>query len=139
MTVSGCARPKYVTVEETAGPRPQEQADCSVRFRESGLCLSWVWEKKPTSKTTGSLVFKIYRANRWDGSPVMIDPGAAPALRLWMPGMGHGSSPTTVESVDLGTYRAKDVFFVMPGEWDLHFELKEDGAVRDEAVVHVSL
>ena len=58
---------------------------------------------------------------------------------LWMPSMGHGSTPTVVQRLDVGTYRASEVFFIMPGEWDLKFQLKTGSEVTDEALVQIVL
>lgn len=134
----GCAEPKYETVQQTpAGNTSQSQkvTDCEVRFQNSGYCLLWQWEKMPTSTQVGSVIFKVVRANTLDDSPMPVDLNSAPSLLLWMPSMGHGSSPSTVEQVDTGSYRAKNVFFIMPGEWELKFQVKEGSTVQDEAVV----
>ena len=87
----------------------------------------------------GSLVFRTYRANNYDRSPVMTDPALAPAVVLWMPEMGHGSSPTSISHLDTGTYRASDVFFVMPGHWQIKFQLKNGNTVEDELVVSITI
>ncbi|MBS1960365.1 MAG: hypothetical protein JST80_12885 [Bdellovibrionales bacterium] len=113
--------------------------DCSIRFKKSGLCLSWGWESQPTSTAMGSLVFKTYRANLLDQSPVQVDLESTPQVILWMPEMGHGSRPTTVNPIDVGTYRASDVFFVMPGKWEILFQIKSGESVLDEAVVNVTI
>jgi hypothetical protein len=105
--------------------------------------VAWFWEKKPTSSVPGTLIFKVYRGNRLDDSPVLVEPEAGRLVRvglvLWMPSMGHGSSPTRVDRVDVGTYRASDVFFIMPGEWDLRFQFSEDNQVIDEAVAQIRI
>lgn len=95
----------------------------------------WQWELMPTSTQVGSIIFKVVRANALDDSPMPVDLNSTPALVLWMPSMGHGSSPTTVEQVDTGSFRAKNVFFIMPGEWEIKFQIKEGNTVQDEAVV----
>ena len=51
--------------------------------------------------------------------------------------MGHGSSPVTMERVDVGRYRAKDVFFIMTGEWDVHYQLKSGSHVVEEKIQKV--
>lgn len=137
--LAACARPKYVEAAASGpvGAGEQTAADCPARFQNSQNCLSWVWETKPTSRTSGRLVFKIYRLNLFDRSAVPVDPILPPSLLLWMPGMGHGSSPTQVTRLDVGTYRADQVFFVMPGEWELRFQLKDGATIQDEAVVNL--
>lgn len=139
--LSGCARPNYEMTKESdqkggvgQGSPLQRASDCSLRFKTSRYCLSWAWEDKPTGVKAGSLVFKVYRGNVYDDSPVETDFASRPTVVLWMPSMGHGSSPTEVHRLDVGTYRATNVFFIMPGEWEIRFRAKDGGGVDDEAV-----
>lgn len=136
-----CAKEKLPpTSQDPVRPALSERTtDCSVRFKKSGVCLSWNWEQQPTSTASGSLVFKTYRANLLDQTPVQVDLESAPQVTLWMPSMGHGSRPTTVNPIDIGTYRASDVFFVMPGKWEILFQIKSGETVLDEAVVSVTI
>jgi hypothetical protein len=133
--VVGCAEPKYVKDSNTNndGTNAQEsKADCQVSFINSGLCLAWFWEKKPTSTEMGSLIFKTYRLNSVDQTPIEVDLTSIPQVVLWMPSMGHGSTPTQTARVDEGTYRATNVFFIMPGDWEIRFLLKNGTEVIDE-------
>ncbi|MBI2394880.1 MAG: FixH family protein [Deltaproteobacteria bacterium] len=46
---------------------------------------------------------------------------------VWMPSMGHGApnDPTLVEKGD-GNYRVEDVYFSMPGTWELTVNVTSD-------------
>lgn len=140
LTIS-CAQPKYV--EE---PKPLDQRDsyekpgtCSIAFKSSGICLSYVWESQPNTSDYSQLVFKIFRLSQYDSTPIEIDSPSIPQVVLWMPSMGHGSTPTEVERLDVGTYRAKNIFFIMPGEWDIHFRFTNDVGTQDEATINLTL
>lgn len=142
--LQACAQPRYENViqnpNEGMGSGPQEKASaCQLKFNNSGYCISWSWEKTPTESDKGSLIFKIYRGNLYDDTLVMIDPVSTPKVILWMPSMGHGSSPTKVERLDVGTFRANEVFFVMPGDWEIRFQIKEGANITDEAIVSLSI
>ncbi len=144
--VVGCAQPKYESAKEGAqngnmgqGSQGESAATCSVRFKTAGYCLSWKWEEIPTDSKVGTLVFKVYRANLYDNTPVEVDFAIQPTVLLWMPAMGHGSSPTSVSRLDVGTYRASNVFFIMPGEWEIKFQVKDGSSVQDEAVVSLTI
>lgn len=144
--VTACAQPKYETTGKTnpsgtddPSNRDQKVSDCEIKFRSSHYCLSWKWEKVPTSKDFGSLVFKVYRGNIYDDTPVLADLPSQPSVMLWMQSMGHGSSPTNVSRLDIGTYRAANVFFIMPGDWEFHFQVKDGANVLDEAVVNITI
>ncbi len=145
LLIQACAQPKYETVVKSpdgeSGPdSTQEKASsCSLKLSSSGYCLTWQWETMPTSTALGSIVFKVFRGNLYDDSLVPVDFEIQPVVVLWMPSMGHGSSPTVVHPLDLGTYRASNVFFVMPGDWEIRFQMKEGATVRDEAVVSLSI
>lgn len=147
----GCTQPKYVqetaTTEEktpqenkTEVKAPQEnRTDCSIKWPSSGHCLSWYWQEPPVGKKLGVLIFKIYRLNKVDQTPVEIDGNGVPEVVLWMPSMGHGSTPTYTEWVDVGTYRTSRVFFVMPGRWEIRFQLREGDKIAEEVKIEVSI
>lgn len=138
----GCAQPKYISESDSsaAGQQTAEsKVNCDIQFSNSKYCLSWFWENKPTSTNQGSLIFKIYRLNAFDQTAIQLDSAELPQLILWMPSMGHGSTPTVIQRLDVGTYRASDVFFIMPGEWDLKFQIKTGTEVTDEAQVQIVL
>lgn len=132
-----CAKPRWAPNESAAPEDAQKPEDanqitaCPLKF-SSGLCLEWDWEKEPAESEFGSLIFKTYKLE--NSQVVPQDLSGTAALVLWMPSMGHGSSPTTVTRIEAGTYRASRVYFVMPGAWDLHFQNKDGAKVIDEAV-----
>lgn len=57
---------------------------------------------------------------------------------LWMPSMGHGSAPTQVErAVDAnggtlaGAYKVRNVFFIMPGDWEIRVSLTDSLGLKE--------
>lgn len=142
---ASCAKAKY------AEPAPEQSASqshektntvvvtCPNVFESSQFCLDWYWENKPTSKSQGSIIFKTYRLNSFDQSMVPVELSTIPELILWMPGMGHGSTPTQVNRLDMGTYRAENIFFVMPGAWELRFQIKSEKKIVDKVYVAISI
>lgn len=139
--IFSCAQPKYVEDTNLIGLRDtnEKPGTCNYTFKSSGLCLSYVWESQPNTSEYSQLVFKIYRLSNFDATPIEIDPANLPKVVLWMPSMGHGSTPTEVERLDVGAYRAKNVFFIMPGEWDIHFRFTNDVGTQDEATISLTL
>lgn len=137
--LAGCADPKYAPAPAArSGGEQQKVLTCEAKFAD-GHCVSIQWETFPTEEDYGSFLLKVFRPNRADGSAVLESPGVVPAVVLWMPSMGHGSSPVTVEQLDTGTYRASDVFFSMKGDWDIRIQLKQGDDVRDQALVQITL
>lgn len=85
----------------------------------------------------GNLIFKTYRLNLLDQTPIEVDLFATPQVVLWMPSMGHGSTPTQTAWADQGTYRTTNVFFTMPGDWEIRFQVKNGSEVVDETRVRL--
>lgn len=140
IAIIGCAQPKYISeaeVKDTNQQATESKASCEIKFTQSGHCLSWFWENKPSKNNEGSLIFKVYRLNVFDQTAIPMDAQQIPELVLWMPSMGHGSMPSVTTRLDVGTYRASKVFFIMPGEWDLKFQIKNGLDVVDEAQVQI--
>jgi hypothetical protein len=48
---------------------------------------------------------------------------------LWMPEMGHGSSPIEIKQLSNTDYIFSELAFIMPGLWDLHIEILENNQV----------
>lgn len=138
--ITACARPNY---EQKNAPNEAQTLqsnallDCSIQFNTSGNCLWWSWKTYPTETESGVLIFKIYQLKDFPSFPTEVDAPSVPEFVPWMTSMSHGSTPTTVSRIDIGTYEVKDVFFIMPGEWDLKFQIKQGDIVQDEAIVSI--
>lgn len=137
--VVGCAKPTYVSTHDNGTLGEQNiSTDCGLEFKNSKLCLTWKWETKPTATTAGSFWFRIYKLDEKDGFPILITPENTPFVQLWMPSMGHGSAPVTIRELSAGTYQAQNVFFIMAGEWEIHFQLKNGPDILDESIVSLT-
>jgi hypothetical protein len=133
----GCADPKYLE-EKSGTPRSVEKAagmDCSLQFSNLDLCLSFQWIETPTLDRPGRLQARIFRADPADAFPLLVQPEAALKVSLWMDSMGHGSAPVQVENTGIGTYLVSDMYFIMPGDWKIRFELMQGERPIDEIVV----
>jgi hypothetical protein len=116
LALASCANPKYAP-EPEAHPVGQPLSQCQARFA-SGECVAIEWETLPTEEDFGSFRFRVFPEI---SVPVKVV--------LWMPSMGHGSSPVTVEKNEDGTYRASKVFFIMRGNWEIRFQEEGDEAI----------
>ena len=67
-----------------------------------------------------------------DFEGVPVSPELELKVMLWMPDMGHGSFPVDVVEIDEGVFEAKEIFFTMPGYWDIHFQLTQREEVLEE-------
>jgi hypothetical protein len=134
--VSSCSNPRYVTGPATLErDSTDKSSECPYRF-SGGECLTLNWVTEPTEKTFGEFVFKVFRANLYDGSAVLLPTTAR--VVLWMPSMSHGSSPVKTDTLDVGTFRATRVFFTMRGEWEIRIQIMNGDQVLSEAIVPVT-
>lgn len=129
-----CAEPKYINSDSKLDGNQNQKSStaCNLRFQNADLCLSWTWETYPTETKAGAFIFRTFKLNSLDQFPVLTDALQTPQVLLWMPSMGHGSTPVTVSRLETGTYRASQVFFIMAGEWEIKFQLKDSDTVLDE-------
>ncbi len=135
---SSCARPHFAAKKNNNDDtKKREKLSCDARFR-SGECLGLSWLTQPTESEAGSFVFKTFRQSLDQTALVTmaVVPTSPITVRLFMPSMGHGSSPVAVTPTAPGDYRATNVYFSMHGEWQIIFELKKNGQVIDAAILN---
>jgi hypothetical protein len=57
----------------------------------------------------------------------------APTMKLhaylWMPDMGHGSSPIEIKQLNATDFVISELAFIMPGLWVLHLEISENNRI----------
>lgn len=115
---SACANPKRIEVV----PKVQSQGNaCPYTLSELKLCATILWESAPSTKTSSSLFLSFQKMDT-DYAP-LAEITDTLKVYLWMPDMGHGSSPTTIEKVAPGLYRISRLEFIMAGAWELRVEL----------------
>lgn len=136
--LAACAEPKYSVPTEAPAPG-QKTAALRATWPQSQKQIWLEWETKPGNEEFGSFLLKIGRANLADQSALPEDIDGEVAVVLWMPSMGHGSSPVTVTKADVGTYRASRVFFSMPGDWEIRVQHISNGAVVEQTVFALRL
>lgn len=132
---TSCIQQKYAPREEV---NPSVEIKSCPNKLNSGKCVSLDWEVLPTEEGFGQFLIKIWRPNLADETEVLEEIKEDVTLFLWMPSMNHGSSPVTVKKIDVGTYRVNDVFFTMPGDWDIHVQLKVNNEIKDQTVIPFS-
>ena len=139
---AACARPRYLTQTPfgIGTTKATQIFRCDAHFINQIYCIDLTWEQIPTESQPGSFIVKLVRPNLADQTslPVSLDSDQQLSVELWMPSMGHGSSPVTVTSIDTGTYRVSDVFFIMRGLWEIHIDILSQGKKLDSGHVNVS-
>lgn len=104
------------------------QGATDIVFSKAPVRARATWIKGPVLSPQESMLRLEWLSNV-DGSPVEA-PGLFKVI-LWMPDMGHGSSPTQLlREMDsqnrplMGVYRVINMFFVMSGVWEIRVQLK---------------
>lgn len=134
--LGACAKPRYA--DSPTGDRPTPAAapnggECSLKLKTAGTCLRLAWVRRATSEAPGELLLTaIAPAPGADGIPVTRRIDGEVRVSLWMPSMNHGSTPITVEPVADGVYRVRDVYFIMPGDWEIRVQVWNGSHLIDE-------
>lgn len=106
--------------------------ECHIRTSNPKICLQVEWIQTPQVNTDSPFRFRLTTQDHVSVQPQGVD------VDLWMPDMGHGSAPVIVESTDRG-YLVKDVFFIMPGLWQVRFRITSDSGETLEAALEITL
>ena len=61
-----------------------------------------------------------------------LKPGQSITAYIWMPEMGHGSSPIEIKILASTEIQFTELAFIMPGFWVLHLEIIENNKVIDQ-------
>ncbi len=120
--------------ERYSADSPSSSEDCPLDFDSEGLCGELAWISPPTDQVGGVLSLKFWSQAEGSRSGPYIAPRGQVSVFLWMPEHGHGSSPVQVTG-DGGEYEVSEVYFIMPGNWDIHVQIKSGGSVLDESTL----
>jgi hypothetical protein len=124
------------------GISDSEEAPCPLRFERVGYCGTMEWVRTPGEEEPGVFLIRLSRPENGVFVPADAPSGLKVMVKLWMPDMGHGSSPVKVVrpvgvngNPVVGAYRAEDVHFVMPGAWEIRLMFKDsNGSIVDQAI-----
>ncbi|MBS1970544.1 MAG: FixH family protein [Bdellovibrionales bacterium] len=128
--LASCAKPNYEDPQRN--PAVEENGTCRAYLAQSNVCIDLIWDKKPSKEAKGSFYLEFY--NPADRSQ-FIDLQNDLEVVLWMPSMGHGSAPVKVEKTNPGQYLVSDVYFVMPGDWEIQIKLKNGATVLEQTAL----
>ena len=90
-------------------------AACPLAFPKAGLCASAQWVQGPSANVENQMLVQFYDAK----TLAPKDPTGAVTVVLFMPDMGHGSSPTSLKHNAEGIFEVRKMFFIMEGQWEV--------------------
>ena len=127
LLATACARPDYITQEEWLRENtPPASGSCTLTFPQTQLCVKAEWLTGPNSSEANVLVITL------DGDSSVYDDMSA---LLWMPSMGHGSAPVQITRLSATQFKISNVYFIMPGDWEVRLTLKRSGQTVDQAAL----
>lgn len=95
----------------------------SEQFTKEQLGFSINWSVAPGLDELSSFDLKLERALKINQTLNVY---------IWMPEMGHGSSPVVMNQLNSTDYNFSELAFIMPGLWVLHIEILENNQVVDQ-------
>ncbi|WP_413574795.1 FixH family protein [Bdellovibrio sp. HCB290] len=139
LLLTACAQPDYIDPKAINSVQTDPSQDqCPLALPQSGLCAEVQWNIGPQSPAESEFTLKFWKNTDSKNGPY-VDPLSSLNVILWMPSMGHGSSPVTIEKIEPGVYRVRRVFFIMPGDWEIRISLKDGATSVDQATVSLLL
>ncbi len=136
--LTACARPDYIN--PVSKKSAQGQTDkCALKLANSQLCSSIQWTSGPQTPAESEFILKFWNETSASENGPYVDPSSTLSVILWMPSMGHGSSPVKIDKIETGVYRVHRVFFIMPGDWEVRVFLKNGPTIVDQATESLQL
>lgn len=126
--LTACARPNYVSKEDQKKNNVAVPEACAQSFSNTSLCAKITWSQEPTSSQAGEFILSL------EGDTTIFD---ELITILWMPSMGHGSAPVKIKRLNSQEFLIYNVYFIMPGDWEIRMSLKKDGVVLGQ--LHIPL
>jgi hypothetical protein len=116
-----------------------EQVAESFKFSKTKFSFTLDWITGPI-KGESKFILKSWHEDLGSLSGPYQDLPNDLHIYLWMPDMGHGSSPVKIKKLGTGEYEVNSIYFIMGGKWEIYFQLlKNKVDVLDEVVLPISL
>lgn len=130
-----CAKPNYTDDNSTVIQR-DVLTGCEFIFSTEELCMKFEWIKQPSESEFGEMkvLFTEIKDDR-----IRVSPKNNFHFFLWMPSMGHGSSPVQVNEISPGEFVISKIFFIMLGPWQMHFQLKDQNEIIEEIIKDITI
>ncbi len=106
-------------------------------FKEVSLTAKMVWEKGPGVSPAES----VLQLEFMNSELMPFELENLPQVSIWMPDMGHGSGPTSVQrvldengNIRVGVYKIRNIYFIMSGFWELRVAVQSQSGTSKVVV-----
>lgn len=119
-------------IAASAGAQSSDGRVAFLKYQEGHLKAQLTWVS-PAPVTGPESKLQVQWLNENDEA-VEIDGDFK--VQLFMPAMGHGSSPTKIAKLSsVGLYLVNKIYFTMPGDWEVRLTLRlKDQAPETQAL-----
>lgn len=113
---------------------------CDYLFKSTGWCGTVRWNHPLNQGIENEFQAEVKLSPLKNVPPSSVQVPSSVILSLWMPGMGHGSSPTRVTPGPRPmTWLVKNVYFSMRGEWEIWLTLMKGDTFLEKAPLRVDI
>lgn len=117
----------------------REQLKGTMNLNKLGLNIELSWLKGPFGDPSLESRFLMIVRNQ-DGEITSLDSKYHFYINAWMPSMGHGSAyDGDTELSSKGVYLHRDLYFNMPGDWEVYIDVYEGEELIDSTKLRIDL
>lgn len=128
--ITACAKPNYQNLNHDLNQL------CAFDITAYDMCADIIWNTSPKVSENSPFKLNFYTKNN---PTILVNPPNDIYVYLWMPDMGHGSSPITLTQTTTGEFMAQDVYFLMNGLWQIRIQFKNGNEILNETAFSISL
>ncbi len=121
LSIFGCGKSPFLKQPLASGVTKVESIEANIRSIDSEKKIEVKWLTKKNSFEEAQALGFFYLNDK------LFDPVDSEDISfyLWMESMGHGSSPIVIKRIDKGIYSLSEIYFSMPGDWQLKIDFKK--------------
>ena len=115
---------------------------CLFGFPQNKLCAQIHWLIGPSVDIENQIELQFYNEELTS----TIEPSEKIKVSLFMPDMGHGSSPTSLTRKldqngipEIGYFKVSKIHFMMDGDWELRISLKSSNGSQETGTLKLHL
>ena len=128
-----CAKPRYESKEAVEALVASSTKGCALHWEQVKVCLDVIWSQPPKTNASNEFILTLFQESSQGFKQAYAPEGTNIDVFLWMHSMNHGSRPVEIVPISPGVFQIRQIFFIMPGDWDIHVRLRSDKTVLDEA------
>lgn len=113
--------------EKITSTQKVEAIEADRFFKSTNHQIKLIWSTPRSTLEEGKAIIILLKS----GNPTALENEQLDAY-LWMKSMGHGSSPIVIRNLGNGIYELSEIYFTMPGDWQLHLEIKNGNTTIED-------